>query len=507
MKPFFMSVIEMELFEAICSDEMQIMGVHVLLRKFLPSTLLVDSPVLGMYTNKNDPEANNLLQHFQLKKIPALVPENCITRVDIPFVVNGLDPYQCEEHKKYLKEVTDKNCQVVLDALNKLEKSLAMVPNPLVDEVRLHLEFAVARSERFCPTASSLSALETVKIYLQGKGGQAFVVWAPSGAGKTYVLARAAAGVLSKEPLESPAAVVVRFLGTSSQSSDALSLVSSICEQLQTISLGKHWLGGGGDTAARKGLDPCPTSYEEKCKFLKNALETWSWGLLYLIFDSVDQLDDTNMGRNLNWLPLEGFSENVHMVVSTLPDEINPEVGRPFSCLSRLQKGLNKSNFVQVEQLKDIPVLLQHLLRLKGRCVTSNQMNELVAALGKAENKAQTPLMATLLAHQASGWKSCEVPHGSLASSVRAIIEQFFENLEKDHGKTIVKHSLCLITLAKQGLSASELLEVLSLDDDVVADAFEWWVTPELKMPSAPLQLLLTSLSPFLSRRGIYRSW
>ena len=52
------------------------------------------------------------------------------------------------------------------------------------------------------------------------------------------------------------------------------------------------------------------------------------------------QLDDSNGGRRLDWLPLERLSEQIHMVISTLPDELSPPDGRPFRCLSQLERRL-----------------------------------------------------------------------------------------------------------------------------------------------------------------------
>jgi hypothetical protein len=61
----------------------------------------------------------------------------------------------------------------------------------------------------------------------------------------------------------------------------------------------------------------------------------WRWGALAVFLDSLDQLDDT--------LPLDGLAPAVRLVVSTLPDARNPEVGRPFSCLSILTTRLRNA--------------------------------------------------------------------------------------------------------------------------------------------------------------------
>ena len=42
----------------------------------------------------------------------------------------------------------------------------------------------------------------------------------------------------------------------------------------------------------------------------------------------------------MDWLPLERLSKQIHMVISTLPDELSPPDKRPFRCLSQLERRL-----------------------------------------------------------------------------------------------------------------------------------------------------------------------
>ena len=109
------------------------------------------------------------------------------------------------------------------------------------------------------------------------------------------------------------------------------------------------------------------------------------------------QLDGSNWDRRLDWPPLERLSKQVHMVISTLPDELSPPDGHPFCCLSQLERRLVGSNtgrrqfclmplaasagettdlsrlarehpqvFVRVEPLQDAADLLWHLFKLQG---------------------------------------------------------------------------------------------------------------------------------------------
>jgi hypothetical protein len=197
----------------------------------------------------------------------------------------------------------------------------------------------------------------------------------------------------------------------------------------------------------------------------------------------LDQLDDSNDGRKLGWLPVRGLADSVHLVVSTLPDHLNPDVGAPFCCLSVLQGKLPTECFVQLEPLKSPVLLLKHLLKHQGRSTTEHQTKAVLRAVESAEDRTQTPLMITMLANWAAEWRSfTEAP--TVGTSVRAIIVDFFKRLETCHGKQLVLHVIACITIAKQGVTETELQEILSIADDVLAEIFPWCVVPYQSMDS-----------------------
>ena len=485
---------------------------HVFHRWFRPASLHSRSPVLGMYIDlldgeNLDQEAKELLEGLQ-DDLTALHASS-INKYEIDFR-DGID-LNDSEHSKYMESFLDDACDVILSSLDQTERCLALQPDRLVEEAQLHLAFLKERASKFSPTTASKAVVDRVLNFLHGQGGKAFVLHGPSGAGKTYAVSKIVADFSQRSP---GVKIIVRFLGTSADTGDVYSLLRSVCQQLHALSNGeKNFIAGTVDSqAAAAGLGPCPLGYDDLVKYFNDAVKRWSWGPLVLVFESLDQLNDTNSGRQLAWLPVDDFSLEVHVLCSTLPDEEVPEIGKPFRCLTILQKRLGESShhFVRVEPLRDAELLLRHLLALKGRKVTPDQMCALVKVMERVDSNAQTPLMATLLAELARRWKSTSQIPPALPSTVREIIIQFFEGLvsffemlekSKGAGKRLVMHTLAYITLVKAGITDSELLEVLSLDDYALADSHLWWVTPELRLPSAPLALLLSHLAPYLSQR------
>jgi len=114
------------------------------------------------------------------------------------------------------------------------------------------------------------------------------------------------------------------------------------------------------------------------------------------------------------------------------------------------------------------------------RKLTDQQRKIVSAAFGKSES-SRLPLYARLVYDLAIRWKSTTLPP-PLPDNITDIIRYIFGRLEKDHGK-IAPAALSYITCSKYGLSSNELEDVLSLDDEVLSDVFQWWNPPLRRIP------------------------
>lgn len=229
---------------------------------------------------------------------------------------------------------------------------------------------------------------------------------------------------------------------------------------------------------------------------------------LTLFIDSVDQLDDSNAGRRLEWLPVTRLPAHVKLVVSTLPD-----YPAEFQCLSILKDKLGDkvdSQLVEVEVISEPETVLMHLLRLQGRTLTAGQRQHVLDAFDKRKDTdaAGTPLWLTIVAQAVSAWTSYDgldcadgVPF-AIAPAVRTLITDLFGRLVVAHGEALVRAALAYITLAENGVSETELNHLLSLLDDVLNSVYQWWVPPVRIVPPLLVTRLLTDLAPYLTRRG-----
>ena len=98
------------------------------------------------------------------------------------------------------------------------------------------------RAGKFLSTTSTSKVESAAVEYLSGSGGgastdastdKAFVIFGRSGAGKTYLLSKIMAEWLRSRA--AGGAVVIRFLGTTTRSSNVHALLTSLCAQLRRV--------------------------------------------------------------------------------------------------------------------------------------------------------------------------------------------------------------------------------------------------------------------------------
>jgi len=110
-----------------------------------------------------------------------------------------------------------------------------------------------------------------------------------------------------------------------------------------------------------------------------------------------------------------------------------------------------------------------------------------------------------LVFRQVVQWKSyTPLESISLASSTAAALSYMFEQLEEQHGKTLVQHTLAYLTAAKNGLTEAEIEDVLSLDDKVLDDVYQYWDPPVegiVRIPPLLWKRIKHAIDSYLTRK------
>jgi len=237
--------------------------------------------------------------------------------------------------------------------------------------------------------------------------------------------------------------ILLRFLGTTPDSSSIFPLLKSVCSQLSFL--------------YDVSFSTIPDDLSQLINHFKLLLTNASAERpLFIFFDSLDQLSPMNSAHSLSWLPIS-LPKYVKFIVSTLPNL--------YSILATLEIMIEiPENFVQVSPLgESLSIdILNKLLGNISRCISPEQ----IPIVENALKNCNTPLYVKLVFDQISLWKSY-TQDIYLAQSISDCIFKLFERIENQHGRILVSHALAYITASKNGLSEAELEDLISLDETV----------------------------------------
>ncbi|XP_077109236.1 NACHT domain- and WD repeat-containing protein 1 [Ranitomeya variabilis] len=394
----------------------------------------------------------------------------------------------------YLQELCDQVIAVVNhQILNSLSRKDADLPESqkeypwlgwLMQEVTHHLLLSRKKSEVFCGRQDMLQRI--VSHVNKKEMRPPLVIYGASGSGKTALMCKAFNMVKDLVSNKGNYIWVLRLFGTSPQSSDIHDVLRSICYQV---------------CLAMDLPPPTPqvtNIYNETVRFFHQILTTVSnrkTETLVLFLDSLDQLSQSEGAHHLHWLPKE-CPRNVHIVLSTLPEE--------GDILNTLRENiLDETSYLEVQSLsaEQGGQVIEMLMSSVGRKLTPSQQNIVLDSF----RKCGQPLLLKLAFDEAKRWSSY-TPTSDLriASNTKEAVHQLYERLEKLHGKVLISHALGYIVASRNGLSEAELKDILSIDNDVLSDIYQYWAPPSedvIRIPSLSWTHLRYDLEEYLVER------
>ena len=171
-------------------------------------------------------------------------------------------------------------------------------------------------------------------------------------------------------------------------------------------------------------------------------------------------------------MPTE-LPKNTKMIYSTLPNH-----GGILNYLRRVNR-IEESNFLQVESLTKaiVVTILEDWLIKSNRSLSENQWSILD---GLFDHAKLFPLYVKLIFDIIVKWTSYYVPNEDFkeCTEIDECIEYLFKLLEKNHGHMLFSRTMIYMSSFKNGISESELEDILSIDDDVLYEIFEYHVPP-----------------------------
>jgi hypothetical protein len=347
---------------------------------------------------------------------------------------NGLFYIDELELKRFNDDVHDKIKAVISEQLaNVVDK------DEIVHESRLHGEFKAKLTEHFC---GRIEIIQKLNDYINDPvEKRVMAMIGDSGSGKSSVMAEL---VRQAEGKQNGRVIVYRFIGTSSRSSNIISLLQSVCGQITreyntTI-----------EALAGEGRDKALYDLNGLTEILKKSLALATTEKPILLFlDALDQLSDSDNAKSLYWLPRE-LPQNTRMVVSALPE---------------LKSQLSSHYQVDLPLLPvgEASIILTRWLKSINRRLTEEQQKEVLDKF----RLTGLPIYLKLAFERAKKWSSYTREY-ILEEDVKGIINGFIDMLEKEHTDDFVRDSICLMLCGRyQGLAENEILEIFAFDKDL----------------------------------------
>ncbi|XP_061189796.1 NACHT and WD repeat domain-containing protein 2-like [Saccostrea echinata] len=400
-------------------------------------------------------EAQKLLNQLREDKLPKVVSKDKIQRSLVRW--SDKEGINREDHKGYLTNFAEQfygGIKSLLDKSVSMESELSK--DNLYIEVLQHLTMAKERCAMF---HGRQEILDKISSYLREGEKEPFTIYGPSGSGKTSIIAEAARRVPFEYHKE--AVVILRFLGTSPDSSNLRRLLRSLCSQILYNVTGS--------------AENVPEEFDELVILFQGLLEEYkSDRPLVILLDSLDQLTEDHAAYKLRWLPRK-LKSNVRIVLSSYIETLE--------IVTNLKALFSPKSFIIVPVLgEDLGFqILKVWLEASNRTLTSEQFD----IVHKAFQVCSLPLFVKLVFENILVWKSYTPPDKCvLQTTLQESISSLFGHLENKHGRMFVERSFAYLTASSSGLSELEFEDVMSIDDTLLTEVFKFQLPPVRRIPS-----------------------
>ena len=229
---------------------------------------------------------------------------------------------------------------------------------------------------------------------------------------------------------------------------------------------------------------------------------------LVIILDSIDQLQVSD--RGLDWIVFN-FPKNVRMIYSTIPvigTNLILKRFMEFEADVYKHEMQTYTNTLEINGMDDKLSLeiLEDWLKKRQRSICETQWDVVKKML--KDNTLIFPLYVKLVFDVIVKWASFDTPaiKFSSALTIDSLIQYIFVCFEKDHGKLLFSRSIIYMSSFANGISQNEIEDILSLDDEVLYDIFEFHSPPVRKLPSALWSRIKYDLKGYIIEKEVHET-
>ncbi len=374
----------------------------------------------------------NQAQEFKKRVQKSLLEKNTLHVKTVQTDKESLD-------EEYLKEFQTSITAFLKQQIERQKQTEVTIDlTPLEVEQQAQERYAKDKRELFL---GQDEPLKVISDYITDTNQSPLVIYGKSGRGKSSLLSKA----IEQTQATSSSKLIYRFVGATPESASSVGLLTSIFEEL----------GVNIEVQQKTQQEDKKESFEEFSLRVHSEFLNLKESIVIFI-DAIDQLNNTD---SFLWLP-NTLPSNLKIVISALEDKNYKEDTKYFEAVKTKTK-----NISQIPEFNKEKELLKILLKKEDRAVDDNQRDYFL----KQYQTTKSPLYVTIAAREMKSWKSAEKTQ-TLKETQKEIIKEFIDNLAQKyhHNKEFVQKVVGYIYASKDGLSESELLQLLSTDKEFI---------------------------------------
>lgn len=232
------------------------------------------------------------------------------------------------------------------------------------------------------------------------------------------------------------------------------------------------------------------------------AKEKYPQKKIILFLDSIDQLvsvDESTALQDIGWI-LNEFPENVKMIYSTMPF-----YGGILKSLKD-NRITEPENFLKIQKLdKETSLkIMKEWLKAKERTLTIEQFRTMEEIF---DQSTLYPLYIKLIFDIVCKWTSFYQPSQDAdffkCLNIDECIRYLFKYYEERHGKVLFSRCCLYLNFFSNGISESELEDILSIDDEVLYSIFTYHSPPSRRFPIFLWILIKNDIREYITVRKI----
>lgn len=384
---YFMSVTEREVINGILNvknTKNHCLGYVRYINNINLQNLKKASNYVDILNRSLDTEACKLLSDLRDVRLQAKIEESNFQRYTIEWIGReGLDE---DTHQEYLDHFIShfyKNMVKLIDRAMRKEDSSPQ--GQIVTEILQHLHACNNSVKIFYGREDTLLLIEN---YMKGPSDKPLVLFGEGGCGKTSMLSKSAALTMDEWFKEVRPINIIRFLGTTPDSSALTPTLVSICQQISYNFMIPF------DTIP-DDLVPLTAHFKQLLTYATKNQP------LFFFLDSVDQLTGTQDSSKISWLPTR-LPPHCKIIVSCANEEENPEVSQEYHLLRRMID--SSENFIEISALGE--ELAMNVIKMWMETACRDLNNFQWRLVSNALSKCSLPIFVKLVFAEICRWRS-----------------------------------------------------------------------------------------------------